>query len=490
MTSMGPPPLPKRSLDAKQLKRTDRQIVNCLTRHAQEFLGDLWNASRQNEKQMRANITQLAAFTRNDITREMTYMPPQISKLFQKRCINIVDFLLAYFTIMSRHSFCRSGRFCQSTSVTDNRIVVGEIYMDTLAFLSLDPVASTLSTISRPPTQRNWTNISKQSARTTRSTPSSHSTRTNSSQNTRSRSSHSSRSSSRSQNTQNTRSRSSRHNQTSALSQYSQYKSQYESQLTGGTVQSSYTSSLPYQRSSKSSVSDISTFAPGDSAIAQFNNDTRHMAAASVLHVPKGRSGNTHTTRASKNNTTMIKTTPAPDDSVSCIGRRHNAPSKASQQRQKTSSHNRKREPRDPSSTARSAFSSYQQTAPGSISAATLFSTYTDRSQEPVPFEQRFVQVPALTSSSVERNAGENQTPTQFGEVESEFYTAEEDEESVDGEEEEGEEETDSDESTEEEGDDDDEEDEQEQEAWDEQNSNDGSDDGSDDGNDRSNSGW
>ena len=379
-----------------------------------------------------------------------------------------MDFLLAYFTIMSRHSFCRSGRFCQSSSVTDNRIVVGEIYTDTLAYLSLDPVASTMSTISRPPTQRNWTNISKQSAaRTTRSTPSSHS---------------------RSSRSKNTRSRSSRHSQTSALSQYSQYESQYsqhnQSQLTGGSLSGTSLTgsrSLPYQRSSKSSVSDISTFAPGDSAIAQFNNDTRHMAAASVLqHVPEGRSGNTRTTRASKNNT-MIKTTPAPDDSVSCIGRRRNAPSKAPQQRQKTSSHNRKREPRDPS-TARSAFSSYQQTVPGSISAATLFSTYTERSQEPVSFEQRFVQVPALTSSSVERNADENQTLTQFGEVESEFYTADEGEESIDGEEEEVDEETDSDQNTEEE---EEEEEEQEQEAWD-----DGSDDGSDDGNDRSNSGW
>jgi len=226
------------------------------------------------------------------------------------------------------------------------------------------------------------------------------------------------------------------------------------------------------------------------------------MAAASVLQpVPEGRSSRSS---RPKNTANTIFQTPTPHDSVSCVGRRRTkSPPTVTQQQRQTPSRNRKREPRDPSTatTTNSAFSSYQ--TPGSIASATLFSTYTNRSPEPVPFQagsfntttnERFVQIPALTSSAVERNdADADENETEFGEL-SEFYTAEEDEvqEVPDGGDEEEEQEGTDTESTEEvvqedddddDEEDDDEEEQEDEEAWDEENSD-------DDDNERSNSGW
>lgn len=169
----------------------DRQLIQCLARHADDFLLSLWKFSDENSRTMEANITQLSRFTQKDIQREIDSMPPQTKGLMERRGINPTEFLLAYFTIMSRNAYTKTGRYC-SSDYNSNQRVIASIYFDTLSYLKMNP-ASTLSystsstrtwksvrESTHPPSQRaERSQMSTVSARSTHSTRSTRTTRTN-----------------------------------------------------------------------------------------------------------------------------------------------------------------------------------------------------------------------------------------------------------------------------------------------------------------------
>ena len=77
------------NLSKEKRHRLDRSIIQLLTRHADDMLEDLFEFSNHNAKTMKANITQLQQFSRDQIENELEAMAPQIRSLLTS--INFLD---------------------------------------------------------------------------------------------------------------------------------------------------------------------------------------------------------------------------------------------------------------------------------------------------------------------------------------------------------------------------------------------------------------
>jgi hypothetical protein len=142
-------------------QKLDRQIVQCLTRHSDDMINDLWEFSKENSKTMQRNITQLSRFTRDDILREIQAMPPQTTFFLESRGLNAVDFLGVFFKVLSRNPYTKSGKYSKNTDFVSNQKVIAQCYYDALAVLNISPAGSTFSTASAATTasQRTWKSV-------------------------------------------------------------------------------------------------------------------------------------------------------------------------------------------------------------------------------------------------------------------------------------------------------------------------------------------
>ena len=142
-------------------QKLDRQIIQCLTRHSDDMINDLWEFSREDSKTMQRNITQLSRFTRDDILREIQAMPPQTTFFMKSRGLNAVDFLGVFFKVLSRNPYTKSGKYSKNTDFVSNQKVIAQCYYDALAVLNISPAGSTFSTASATTTasQRTWKSV-------------------------------------------------------------------------------------------------------------------------------------------------------------------------------------------------------------------------------------------------------------------------------------------------------------------------------------------
>lgn len=153
----------KNAKNAKNVNRQklDRQIIQCLTRHSDDMINDLWEFSQENPKTMQRNITQLSRFTRDDIDREIQSMAPQTTLLMKNRGLNPVDFLGVYFKVLSKNPYTSTGKYSRNTDLVSNQKVIAQCYFDSLAVLNMSPAGSTFSTASAATTasQRTWKTV-------------------------------------------------------------------------------------------------------------------------------------------------------------------------------------------------------------------------------------------------------------------------------------------------------------------------------------------
>jgi hypothetical protein len=160
--SSGPNGVAKpKKVNRQNRQKLDRQIVQCLTRHSDDMINDLWEFSKESPKTMQRNITQLSRFTRDDILREIQAMPPQTTFFMESRGLNAVDFLGVFFKVLSRNPYTKSGKYSKNTDFVSNQKVIAQCYYDALAVLNISPAGSTFSTASVATTasQRTWKSV-------------------------------------------------------------------------------------------------------------------------------------------------------------------------------------------------------------------------------------------------------------------------------------------------------------------------------------------
>jgi hypothetical protein len=145
------------SLTKQKKKQYLYQLVRELCRHALEMLDDLFTFSNKSSTTMERNIKQLAKFSREDIERELSVMPPSTKTLMQRLKINPIDFLSKYFRIMATNYYCRTGKIVQETSSKVHFDIVKTIVNDTFSALQLN---SKIDVDSMASSKRTWTNLS------------------------------------------------------------------------------------------------------------------------------------------------------------------------------------------------------------------------------------------------------------------------------------------------------------------------------------------
>ena len=145
------------SLTKQKKKQYLYQLVKELSRHAVEMLDDLFAFSNKSSTTMERNIKQLARFSREDIERELSVMPPSTRTLMERLKINPIDFLSKYFKIMAGNYYCRTGKIVQETSSKVHLDIVKTIVNDTFSALQLN---SKIDVESMASSRRTWTNLS------------------------------------------------------------------------------------------------------------------------------------------------------------------------------------------------------------------------------------------------------------------------------------------------------------------------------------------
>ena len=136
-------------------QQLDKKIIKELVKHADEMLLDLWQFSHQKPHQMQQNISQLARFTNTDLQREINTMSPQMNRYFQQRNINLFEFLLVYFGLLSKNSYAKTGRFVTLNNYLSNYRIIKTLYYDTLSQLNVSPSESAASNTS----VRTWKSV-------------------------------------------------------------------------------------------------------------------------------------------------------------------------------------------------------------------------------------------------------------------------------------------------------------------------------------------